>query len=474
MIVVNDTGIYINNGKGATIDHAGPSVMINKVALVVIVSHAGTSYFMWARVICAHGGQAQPTAPNPRVTGQRHADRDHRQPVRVAGCPFSSPARKRPVRYGAVAGRRDCAYYSRRAAGVAANEPVDLHADRRRRCMPIVDANAGERHYERSVDYPFHFDTRGRTARHADDEHIRDLIEQVLFTAPGERVNRPTFGCGLLQLVFAPNSDELAATSQFLVQGALQQWLGDLIAVESVQVESEDATLRVRFSTLIRRTQTRAGRGIHAGEASAHDLFLLRSPSGATSSSARAFNGIDYPRSARSSTIEVPIRQRQKKLVRSFYQRPYGLSRSAIQHPDRRRRAHPRHQRRRARRWTARMPRRSMSTCDQYGDFSIYTLRLVRSANDPQPPDKIDPMFAAIDFSFKVECPTDFDCQPQCVCPPAVRVEPEIDYLAKDYASFRRLMLDRMALLMPALDKSAIRRISALRWSSRSPTSATT
>jgi phage baseplate assembly protein W len=107
------------------------------------------------------------------------------------------------------------------------------------------------------VDYPYHFDTRGRTAETPEEKHIRDLIEQVLFTAPGERVNRPTFGCGLLQLVFAPNSDALAATSQFLVQGALQQWLGDLIVAESVEVEADDAELRVRIQYLIRRTQTR-------------------------------------------------------------------------------------------------------------------------------------------------------------------------------------------------------------------------
>jgi phage baseplate assembly protein W len=107
------------------------------------------------------------------------------------------------------------------------------------------------------LDYPFHFDSRGRTAESADDAHIRDLIEQVLFTAPGERVNRPSFGSGLMQLVFAPNSDTLAATTQFLVQGALQQWLGDLIVVESVQVEADDGTLRVASQYLIRRTQSR-------------------------------------------------------------------------------------------------------------------------------------------------------------------------------------------------------------------------
>jgi len=107
------------------------------------------------------------------------------------------------------------------------------------------------------IDYPFRFDSSGRTATTERDEHIRDLIEQVLLTIPGERVNRPTFGTNLMQLVFAPNSPELAATTQFLVQGALQEWLGELIQVEAVQVTSEDATLAVVVQYRIRRTQQR-------------------------------------------------------------------------------------------------------------------------------------------------------------------------------------------------------------------------
>jgi hypothetical protein len=107
------------------------------------------------------------------------------------------------------------------------------------------------------VDYPYHFDSRGRTAETTDEEHIRDLIEQVLFTTPGERVNRPTFGSGILQLIFAPNGQALAATAQMTVQGALQQWLGDLIQVEAVEVRSEDSTLRVLVQYTIRRNQQR-------------------------------------------------------------------------------------------------------------------------------------------------------------------------------------------------------------------------
>lgn len=104
-------------------------------------------------------------------------------------------------------------------------------------------------------DAPLHFDGRGRTALASGEEHLRDLIEQVLFTTPGERVNRPSFGSGLLQLVFAPNGDALAATTQASVQGALQQWLGDLIQVNAVVVDAEESTLRVTVSYTIRRTQ---------------------------------------------------------------------------------------------------------------------------------------------------------------------------------------------------------------------------
>ena len=105
------------------------------------------------------------------------------------------------------------------------------------------------------VDYPFHIDSRGRTASIAHDGHIRDLIEQVLFTAPGERVNRPDFGSGLMQLVFAPDSEQLAGVIQALVHGALQQWLGELIQLDEVGAEARDETLIVTVRYTVRRTQ---------------------------------------------------------------------------------------------------------------------------------------------------------------------------------------------------------------------------
>ena len=107
------------------------------------------------------------------------------------------------------------------------------------------------------LDYPFRFDERGRTATTGSGDHIQDMIRQVLFTSPGERVNRPTFGCGLLELVFTPNSAALAVATQAIVHGALQRWLGDLINVEQVRILSEDARLIIDIVYVRRDTNQR-------------------------------------------------------------------------------------------------------------------------------------------------------------------------------------------------------------------------
>lgn len=106
-----------------------------------------------------------------------------------------------------------------------------------------------------NVDFPFRVDGRGRSGLTDQRDHIRDMVEQVLFTSPGERVNRPTFGCGLLQLVFQPNSEPLEMAVRATVQAALQHWLGDLISVDQVRVVAEDAVLQVTVGYTIRRTQ---------------------------------------------------------------------------------------------------------------------------------------------------------------------------------------------------------------------------
>lgn len=96
-----------------------------------------------------------------------------------------------------------------------------------------------------TLSFPYALDSTGHTAGADQLSHIAQMIEQILSTSPGERVNRPTFGSGTTQLVFAPNSDVLAAAQEQAIQAGLQQWLADLIRVQSVTVTAAEATLEV-------------------------------------------------------------------------------------------------------------------------------------------------------------------------------------------------------------------------------------
>jgi len=116
------------------------------------------------------------------------------------------------------------------------------------------------------LDFPFHLDGRGRAATTDGDDHVRDMIRQVLFTNPGERVNRPDFGCGLRSLLFMPNSDVLAAATRTLVKGSLQRWLELEIQVEDVDVRVDDARLEV---TVVYSRRTDGTRDVATFETSA-------------------------------------------------------------------------------------------------------------------------------------------------------------------------------------------------------------
>ncbi|QIG49849.1 GPW/gp25 family protein [Nordella sp. HKS 07] len=104
------------------------------------------------------------------------------------------------------------------------------------------------------LDFPFTLDEQGRSAATGSDDHIRDMIALVLFTSPGERANRPEFGCGVKQLVFAPLSDALAAATEQLIHGALIRWLDPVISLEKVETTADDATLEIRISYVRRET----------------------------------------------------------------------------------------------------------------------------------------------------------------------------------------------------------------------------
>lgn len=105
-----------------------------------------------------------------------------------------------------------------------------------------------------NLNFPYQFDGRGRTQEAVIQDYVRQLVEQVLFTSPGERVNLPDFGSGLLQLPFALNSMEMAAATQFSVQGALQKWLSSYLKVQSVSASAVDATLTVTVSYVLLNT----------------------------------------------------------------------------------------------------------------------------------------------------------------------------------------------------------------------------
>jgi uncharacterized protein len=108
------------------------------------------------------------------------------------------------------------------------------------------------------IAFPFLLDPRGSVTEATPGDHVRQMIEQVLFTLPGERVNLPDFGCGVEALVFAPENDALATATQFLVMGGLQRWLGDVIQVESVSAATDGPTLSITVAYRLRATRERA------------------------------------------------------------------------------------------------------------------------------------------------------------------------------------------------------------------------
>lgn len=109
----------------------------------------------------------------------------------------------------------------------------------------------------RNFFHPYTIDASGRTGNADVNAHVKQMIEAVLFTAPGERPNRPDFGSGVMQLVFAPLSEDLVAATEYRVQAALQQWLGDVVQFESVTVASEDSVLSVTVQYVLRQNQDR-------------------------------------------------------------------------------------------------------------------------------------------------------------------------------------------------------------------------
>ncbi len=104
------------------------------------------------------------------------------------------------------------------------------------------------------IHYPFAIDSESGTVAAEDhwDEYVRQLIRQVLFTSPGERVNRPDFGCGVRRMVFMPLSSATANLAKVTLVQALEKWLGAVIAVDQVEIEAKEATLDIKMAYTVR------------------------------------------------------------------------------------------------------------------------------------------------------------------------------------------------------------------------------
>ena len=278
----------------------------------------------------------------------------------------------------------------------------------------------------------------------------------MLFTAPGERVNRPTFGSGLLQLVFDPNRQEVATATQLLVQSSLQQWLGDLIQVEDATVEGGAEMLVVTIVYRLVRTQER--RVEQFGEAAAHDdrALLPARASGASSCAASTLNGIDFLEVLASHRTLLVHCLRAGRRARRAQRRDRGRRardrrRGRVGGARRQVRGRLRRGRAGARRPAAGQDRRARRPRVELG--RLLDLRRCGSSarrRTPTSPRRASTRCSpSAAFSFKVDCPSEFDCATRGPIEEPEPPAPQIDYLAKDYASFRRLMLDRLAVLVP-------------------------
>ncbi len=272
----------------------------------------------------------------------------------------------------------------------------------------------------------------------------------VLFTAPGERVNRPEFGRGVKQLVFEPLSDTLLATTQHLIQGNLLRWLGDLILVDEVDVTADDATLSIAIGYTVRDAAARHRR-LHAGDG----LMTRRGepcgvmPSVATASSPIRLillNGVDYVEYRRG--ILAPPAQRRRVEVEFIEPPPpalFGAPRSVGY-----RGRCPR--RRRHRRWVRRpglpAPSQAIVFVDREGGLSPYCLRVSRPQHRPR-------AFRARRSPFKASYPhREFGLQAAPPRPASPIMLGAGLSPAKDYQSFRRLMMDLALQLNPGLHRA--------------------
>ena len=308
--------------------------------------------------------------------------------------------------------------------------------------------------------FPYGIDGRGRTADAGRDEHIRELIEQLLLTAPGERVNRPSFGAGLLRLIQEGMISGLSAATQTLVLGSLQATLGELIDVSAVRRGSDrhraadHAQLQGQGDRPLGDSDRHPGAHMSSVQAICtreERLATLRAKADP------AHNAIDWLEvlpskralalhcvaSVPALTVEqVSISGGVRVLgirvlsvdVASGGAPPWLPAADAAVLGS----------------WDATTRERTLLVqSDSSGDFSTYVLTLSASESSPTPPPGFDPLLSSIAFSFRVDCPSDFDCAPPACEPGVLPPAPPLDYLSRDFTSLRQLMLGRLSQTSP-------------------------
>ena len=411
-----------------------------------------------------------PTAPFPRVTVSGQPVVTLASPYVIAGCAVRAARRQRTVRDGPVRHLGDPGA-GRRRAGAAAGQHGRLRADRDAHAEPRRPAaRGGELTHAARLSLTTSTGASGRPRR-AIDDHVRDLIEQLLFTQPGERVNRPEFGSGVMQLVFAAASPEVAATAEFLIRGALQQWLADRLSVADVKVRGR--RVRAPHPHRLRRARHRRARRrrVPAGDGA---MIYHCCDERRRRAVRRACGPERHRLSSRCWTARRPLASpRQRTLLVRFVKAAPALTaenfeitggeridRRRDRVGDARRRARPGARPRQAERaFLAALPD------PDGGDRAPHQLqrRLFhlhaapgrgggrhRAAGRHRPA----ALARSTSPSRSSARPTS-TARPRDVCPEPAEETPQISYLAKDYRSFRRLMLDRMAQITAASGASA-------------------
>ncbi len=303
--------------------------------------------------------------------------------------------------------------------------------------------------------FPYGVTALGQSAAvdYGSDAHVRQMLELLIFTMPDERVMRPGLGSPVRQMVFGPGGGPVAIALEASLQAAVQQWLGHVLTLIDLSVTAADgdAVLDVAVTYEVTATKQAGSLNLRKDLDMTGAVYLCCDPARRArlkASGPAGISGIDYVEVRQGDPISVPT-EIDIVLVTELDLPGAALTPANIAITGGVRFPPPQVDSVQALPGPNKVSRyRVTLAANQPTDFSTYRLDLLAGAGAP--PAFIDPRLSGVEFSFKVDCPSDFDCAPDCTQPPdPPPVEPAFSYLARDWAGFRQLMLDRMAVLLP-------------------------